>query len=251
MCRPDLGLFAVIDGMGGQQAGAEAAALAREALLGERDLLHAFLSANEQIHRVAKKKNQTQGHGLRGLRGAHQRGQGPASRTWATPASIWPARPAASSSRAITPWPPMPRSSSASPDSGARQIGGQNQVTRDLGGQSRTGDDWIDNCEVKLEEGDLLVLCSDGVHGVLESAGLFGRMREARKQATPPDVLAEELVALALAGGTRDNSTVVVVRCTCPAPTKESIWKKDILAWMKRKPESSEPDKPAESAKPE
>ena len=145
----------------------------------------------------------------------------------------------------------MPRSSSASPDRGARQIGGQNQVTRDLGGQPRTGDDWIDRCEVKLEEDDLLVLCSDGVHGVLESAGLFGRLREARKQATPPDVLAEELVALALAGGTRDNSTVVVVRCKYPAPTKESIWKKDILAWMKRKPESSEPDKPAESAKPD
>ena len=139
------------------------------------------------------------------------------------------------------------------PDSGARQIGGQNQVTRDLGGQSRTGDDWIDNCEVKLEENDLLVLCSDGVHGVLESAGLFGRMREARRQATAPEVLAEELVALALAGGTRDNSTVVVVRCLVPASPKESIWKKDILAWMKRKPDRSEkPDAPPEpSAKSE
>jgi PPM family protein phosphatase len=138
------------------------------------------------------------------------------------------------------------------PDSGAKQIGGQNQVTRDLGGQSRTGDGWIDHCEVTLEQGDLLVLCSDGVHGALESAGLFGRMREARKQSTPPDALAEELVALALAGGTRDNSTVVVVRCLVPAPPRESIWKKDILAWMKRKPDSSEkPDKPEESAKPE
>jgi protein phosphatase len=138
------------------------------------------------------------------------------------------------------------------PDSGAKQIGGQNQVTRDLGGQSRTGDAWIDSCEVTLEEGDLLVLCSDGVHGTLESAGLFGRMREARRQSTAPDALAEELVALALAGGTRDNSTVVVVRQLRPTPKRESIWKKDILAWMKRKPEpTEEPDKPQESGEPE
>ena len=113
-------------------------------------------------------------------------------------------------------------------------MGGQNQVTRDLGGQTRTGEDWIDTCEVSLEEGDLLLLCSDGVHGVLESAGLFGRLRDARRQDTSPAVLADELVELALAAGTRDNSTVVVVRCLCPA-RKESIWKKDILAWMKRK----------------
>ena len=70
---------------------------------------------------------------------------------------------------------------------------------------------------------------------VLESAGLFGRLRDARRQDTSPAVLADELVELALAAGTRDNSTVVVVRCLCPA-RKESIWKKDILAWMKRKP---------------
>jgi len=115
-------------------------------------------------------------------------------------------------------------------------MGGQNQVTRDLGGQERAGADWIDSCEVTLAQGDLVVLCSDGVHGVLESAGLFGRLRDARRQATVPDALAEELVELALAAGTRDNSTVVVVRCLCP-PRKESIWKKDILAWMKGKPE--------------
>jgi hypothetical protein len=32
------------------------------------------------------------------------------------------------------------------------------------------------------------------------------------------------------------------VRQLRPAPKRESIWKKDILAWMKRKPESEKPD---------
>jgi serine/threonine protein phosphatase PrpC len=89
---------------------------------------------------------------------------------------------------------------------------------------------------VTLEQGDLLVLCSDGVHGVLEAAGFFARLRDARRQVTPPETLAEELVQMALSAGTRDNSTCVVVRYVAPAK-KESIWKKDILAWMKRKPE--------------
>jgi len=43
-------------------------------------------------------------------------------------------------------------------------------------------------------------------------------------------------VELALQVGTRDNSTAVVVRYVAPA-RKESIWTKDILAWMKKKPE--------------
>jgi serine/threonine protein phosphatase PrpC len=234
VCRPDLGLFAVIDGMGGQQAGAEAAALAREALLGERDLLHAFLNANEKIHRASKKKNQTKGMGC--VASAVRITGDKARVAHVGDTRVYLAGEAGCEQ--------LTRDHTVAahaqeqlniPASGARQIGGQNQVTRDLGGQTRTGEEWIDNCEVTLEEGDLLLLCSDGVHGVLESAGLFGRLREARRQGTPPDVLAEELVELALAGGTRDNSTVVVVRCLCPT-RKESIWKKDILAWMKRKP---------------
>lgn len=235
VCRPDLGLFAVIDGMGGQQSGAEAAAMAREALLGERDLLHAFLNANERILRAAQKRNQKKGMGC--VASAVRISGAKALVAHVGDTRVYLAGEAgceqltrdhtlaahAQEQLGIT-------------DRGAKEIGGQNQVTRDLGGQTRTGADWIDSCEVALEEGDILVLCSDGVHGVMESAGLFGRMRDARKQNTPPDVLAEELVALALAGGTRDNSTVVVVRCLCPPP-KESIWKKDILSWMKRKPE--------------
>jgi serine/threonine protein phosphatase PrpC len=234
VCRPDLGLFAVIDGMGGQQAGAEAAALAREALLGERDLLHAFLNANERIHRAAQKKNQNKGMGCVA---SAVRIIGDKARV----AHVGDTRVYLASEEALE---QLTRDHTVAahaqeqlgiPDSGARRIGGQNQVTRDLGGQPRTGEEWIDTCEVTLAEGDLLVLCSDGVHGVLESSGFFGRLREARRQATPPESLAEELVQLALSCGTRDNSTVVVARYVAAA-RKESIWTKDILAWMKRKP---------------
>jgi PPM family protein phosphatase len=233
VCRPDLGLFAAIDGMGGQEAGAEAAALARESLLSERDLLRAFLNANERIHRSSKKQNQSRGMGcvasavrITGDKArvahvgdtrvylAHEAGCEQLTRDHTVAAHA--------------------QEQLGIPDKGAKQIGGQNQVTRDLGGQPRTGDDWIDNFEITVEEGDLLVLCSDGVHGAVDSGSLFARLRDARRQGTAPDVLAEDLVELALANGTRDNATAVVVRCVAAA-RKESIWKKDILAWMKRK----------------
>ncbi|HUG53675.1 MAG TPA: PP2C family serine/threonine-protein phosphatase [Vicinamibacteria bacterium] len=234
VCRPDLGLFAVIDGMGGHKAGAEAAALAREAFLGERDLLHAFLNANDRIHRASQKRNQNKGMGCvaSAVRIVGDK---------ACVAHVGDTRVYLASEGALE---QLTRDHTVAahaqeqlgiPESGAKQIGGQNQVTRDLGGHPRTGDDWIDNCEVTLEEGDLLVLCSDGVHGVVESSGFFARLREARRQGAAPETLVEELVELALACGTRDNSTVVVVRYVAPA-RKVSIWKKDILAWMKRKP---------------
>ena len=233
LCRPDLGLFAAIDGMGGQQAGAEAAALARDALMGERDLLRAFLNANEKIHRSAQKKDHRKGMGC--VASAVRITGDTARVAHVGDTRVYLAGEAGCEqlTRDHTLAAHAQEQLGIS-DRGAKQIGGQNQVTRDLGGQPRTGEEWIDTCEVKVEEGDLLMLCSDGVHGAVDSGSLFARLRDARRQSTPPDVLAEELVELALASGTRDNATAVVVRYLAPAH-KESIWKKDILAWMKRK----------------
>jgi protein phosphatase len=233
VCRPDLGLFAAIDGMGGHQAGAEAAALAREALMGERDLLRAFLNANEKIHRAAQKQNQSKGMGCVASAVRVTRDKARIAHVGDTRVYLAGEAGCEQLTRDHT-VAAHAQEQLGIPDKGAKQIGGQNQVTRDLGGQRRTGDDWIDTCEVTVEVGDLLVLCSDGMHGAVDSASLFARLRDARRQGTAPDVLAEELVELALANGTRDNATAVVVRCLAPAH-KESIWKKDILAWMKRK----------------
>jgi protein phosphatase len=63
--------------------------------------------------------------------------------------------------------------------------------------------------ERALEADDLLLLTTDGVHGVLGASALV-RTCEA---ADEPQEIAARLVRAALAGGSRDNCTAVVVRC--------------------------------------
>lgn len=60
--------------------------------------------------------------------------------------------------------------------------------------------------EVRLQAGDRLVLCSDGVHGSLDAATLARIVGEA----DTADAAAQALVEAALAAGTSDNATALV-----------------------------------------
>lgn len=64
-----------------------------------------------------------------------------------------------------------------------------------------------------LEDGDLLLLCSDGVSDVVTDSELLNFARRAALPATSLARLAEELVAYALARGSTDDRTAVWVRC--------------------------------------
>jgi protein phosphatase len=66
----------------------------------------------------------------------------------------------------------------------------------------------VGECPVK--EGDTLLLCTDGLHGMLDDA----TMQLVLAAAGTPQELAERLVAAALERQASDNVTVVVVRCT-------------------------------------
>ena len=230
VCRPDLGLFAAIDGMGGQQAGERAAAVARDALLATSDLLQAIRTANEKIHTLAEGETALRGMGcvasavrvedtcariihvgdtrvyLAGRAGCEQ-----LTRDHTVAAKQQEALNLAGSA--------------------ARGIAGHNQVTRDIGGRSQKDDDWVDRLKVDLEAGDLLMLCSDGLHGAVPPADLFARLRRARKDDVPPEELADALVDLALSSGTRDNVTVVVARY---APAPKPWWARDVKELFKK-----------------
>lgn len=62
--------------------------------------------------------------------------------------------------------------------------------------------------ERELRDGDTLLLCSDGVHNVLDEPALTRLMAEER----PLEAMANAVVAAAIESGTRDNVTALVLR---------------------------------------
>ncbi|HJZ75302.1 MAG TPA: protein phosphatase 2C domain-containing protein [Vicinamibacterales bacterium] len=63
--------------------------------------------------------------------------------------------------------------------------------------------------EEAIEDGDVLVMTTDGVHDVMDE----WRLAQLLLEADDPRVIAENLVRSALARGSRDNCTAVVARC--------------------------------------
>jgi protein phosphatase len=226
VCLPERGLFAVIDGMGGEQGGQRAATLAREALLAEKDPVKALAAANQAIHRAAEGDADLRGMGcvasaLRVLNGTAHIAHVGDTRIFlagATGCEQLTRDHTVAASR---------QEDLGISHRGAREIPGHNQVTRDIGGRPQTDDQWIDRLEAPLEEGTLVLLCSDGLYGVVPAEELFSRLRDARKSGASPQVLVDELIDLALARGTRDNVTAIVVRregppAPRPEPTPEA-----------------------------
>jgi len=63
--------------------------------------------------------------------------------------------------------------------------------------------------EQPLSSGDVLLLCSDGLHGVLTADAIASRLGSNRTA----EEIATDLVESAVAGGAKDNVTAVVVCC--------------------------------------
>jgi serine/threonine protein phosphatase PrpC len=92
---------------------------------------------------------------------------------------------------------------------GSRGLGHDHALRLDKG---------IDAGAEPLERGDLLLLCSDGLSGAVDEAGLVRALRAGGD----PQALAEALVARALAAPTLDNVTAVVARVDeVPARTED------------------------------
>ena len=64
--------------------------------------------------------------------------------------------------------------------------------------------------ECELHGGEVMLLCSDGVHDVVDDAML----QEVLSRDAAPSELVQQLIDTALAGGARDNVTAVLIRYT-------------------------------------
>jgi serine/threonine protein phosphatase PrpC len=216
LAEPARGLFAVIDGMGGHAGGAEAAEIAATSLREAASPADGLMLANRRIYEAVQASPAMKGMGCvatavtldaRGLTVTHV-GDTAALLVTAAGAEVLTARHTRAGEL---------QASHVLADDEAAALGVSNQLLRDVGGQLREDRAWFDVSEpIPVEPGDLLFLCSDGVHGPLSHAELVGRLREARAASTSLDALAREIVALAIARGGRDNATAVVVRLLAP-----------------------------------
>ncbi|MBM4367176.1 MAG: protein phosphatase 2C domain-containing protein [Deltaproteobacteria bacterium] len=206
VCRPEAGLFAVVDGMGGEAHGEVAAAIAVRALAevppapglaGETALAQAMQVARERILAEADADRAKEGMGAvatairldddgKSLRLAHV---GDTRAYLVHKAGV----------RLLT------HDHVADGPAGTKR-----QVARDLGRRDAQGE-WVETGRASIEPGDLLVLCSDGLTDVVPEDELLQelvRLRGARNA----DAVATSLVGRALARGGPDNVTVVAVR---------------------------------------
>lgn len=205
VCRPDHGLFAVIDGMGGQEAGEVAAAIAAAALsevpnvpglASETVLVAAFKEARTRILHQADTHTEQREMGAvataarlddngRSLAIAHVGD----TRAWLVNRK------------------------------GVRQLTtdhvaegtGKRPVARDLGRRAMDGE-WVETQRVTVARGDLLVLASDGLHDPVPAEELAAELQRLWREGADADAVTSRLVALALARGGPDNVTVVAAR---------------------------------------
>jgi serine/threonine protein phosphatase PrpC/serine/threonine protein kinase len=218
LCEPDLGIFAVIDGVGGESAGEVAAETALEVLRARlsrrttdsaRLVREAIALANRQIYERASADARLAGMScvltVAVLDGAKVTvGQVGDSRLYTlAPGEI----------RKVTP--------DHSPV-GAREDAGdlseleamrhprRNEIFRDVGSGPHEPDDarWIDVLEVPFDAGGALLLCSDGLSDMVPSQEI---LETVESYAASPRAAVRALIERANSAGGRDNVSAVLV----------------------------------------
>jgi protein phosphatase len=92
----------------------------------------------------------------------------------------------------------------------------KNVLSRNLGARPETR---VDILELEIKPGDRLLLCSDGLYGYASSEG----MQYLLGSGDPPETVAHDMIDLALRGGGGDNVSVIVIEAPQPPPTTTQV----------------------------
>jgi protein phosphatase len=92
----------------------------------------------------------------------------------------------------------------------------KNVLSRNLGAKPETR---VDILELELHAGDRLLLCSDGLYGYASSEAIQYLLGSG----DPPQIVARDLIDLALRGGGGDNISTIVIEAPQAAPTSTQV----------------------------
>jgi PPM family protein phosphatase len=92
----------------------------------------------------------------------------------------------------------------------------KNVLSRNLGAKPETR---VDIIELEIKPGDRLMLCSDGLYGYASTEA----MQYLLGSGDPPETVARDLIDLALRGGGGDNVTTIVIEAPQIAPTSTQV----------------------------
>jgi serine/threonine protein phosphatase PrpC len=206
-------VFAVADGMGGHEAGdlasqavvAQLARMSGHSELRPGDVAAVIASAHESVRVIADGRPRGAGSTLTGVVVIEQDGRP----HWLV-FNIGDSRVYRMIAGELTQWTAdhsivqqLVRGGDLAPED-ASTFAGRNVITKAVGADDSDPDFWL----YPVVDGELLVICSDGLTGEVTDA----EISELANIPYEPQQLADRLVERALAAGGRDNVTVIVLR---------------------------------------
>lgn len=210
---PEKGLFVVADGMGGAQAGETASRIAVETLSAEiqragasataETLVHAVELANENIRGAAERNPAHAGMGTTVVAVLVQLPKAYVASVGDSRGYLWTHRELFCVTSDDT-WVNQVGRGLGLSDEQLRKHPYRNVLTRAVGAEDRIE---VKAQEIDLLPGDLLLLCSDGLHSVTGEDALL----EILEKPGSLQQKCEQLIAAALARGAPDNITAILV----------------------------------------
>ena len=210
LARPPV--FAVADGMGGHEAGEVASAMAVEAIehaisaqaIGDADaLVAALVEANAEIRTRGSREPELDGMGTTCTAALIDRDVVWLAHVGDSRAYLLRAGQLTQLTDDHSLVANLVRDGMMALED-ARVDGRRNIITRALGAEDRLR---VDVSSFEIEPGDRLLLCSDGLTGLVEDA----RLAEVLGSGAGPDEVADRLIELANEAGGDDNITVIVI----------------------------------------